>query len=92
MILIRSLVFQALFYTSTLLLMVLSLPVFVLPARWGWPVVPLWALALMGVAILIVLCLLVYCVMKMQAAKKRKDRGLEDIQTEFQTETWRKLN
>jgi 1-acyl-sn-glycerol-3-phosphate acyltransferase len=43
MILIRSLVFQALFYTSTLLLMVLSLPVFVLPARWGWPVVPLWA-------------------------------------------------
>lgn len=43
MILFRSLVFQALFYASTVVLMVGSLPVFVLPARWGWPVVPLWA-------------------------------------------------
>ncbi|MAA99281.1 MAG: 1-acyl-sn-glycerol-3-phosphate acyltransferase [Stappia sp.] len=43
MILLRSLVFQALFYLSTLALMILALPVFVLPRKTGWPVVPFWA-------------------------------------------------
>jgi 1-acyl-sn-glycerol-3-phosphate acyltransferase len=43
MILLRSLVFQFLFYVSTLVLMVVSLPVFALPRSAGWPVVPFWA-------------------------------------------------
>jgi len=43
MILLRSLTFQVLFYLSTAALMILSLPVFLLPPRMGWPVVPLWA-------------------------------------------------
>lgn len=43
MLLLRSLLFQALFYISTLVLMIAGLPVFVMPRRRGWPLVPFWA-------------------------------------------------
>ena len=43
MLLIRSLLFQGLFYLSTLVLMIGGLPVFILPRRLGWPLVPFWA-------------------------------------------------
>ena len=43
MLVFRSLLFHGLFYATTLGLMLLALPVFVLPRRVGWPVVPLWA-------------------------------------------------
>ncbi|SHM94143.1 lysophospholipid acyltransferase family protein [Roseibium suaedae] len=43
MVLLRSLVFHALFYSLTLLMMVVVSPVFLLPRRWGWWVVPTWS-------------------------------------------------
>ncbi|GGE99585.1 1-acyl-sn-glycerol-3-phosphate acyltransferase [Stappia taiwanensis] len=43
MLLLRSLLFHALFYLVTLGLMILFSPVLILPRRWGWPVVPFWA-------------------------------------------------
>ena len=43
MLLVRSLFFQGLFYLSTLVLMIGGLPVFILPRRLGWPLVPFWA-------------------------------------------------
>ncbi|WP_067338373.1 lysophospholipid acyltransferase family protein [Stappia indica] len=43
MLLLRSLVFQVLFYLSTFVLMILGSPVFLLPRRLGWPLVPFWA-------------------------------------------------
>jgi 1-acyl-sn-glycerol-3-phosphate acyltransferase len=41
--LVRSLLFQGLFYLSTLVLMIAGLPVFFMPRRMGWPLVPFWA-------------------------------------------------
>lgn len=43
MILLRSSLFQVLFYTLTLVLMILFSPVMLLPRRWGWWVVPTWS-------------------------------------------------
>lgn len=43
MLALRSLLFNAAFYISTLVLMVVWLPVLVLPRRWSWHVVPFWA-------------------------------------------------
>ncbi|MBS8261786.1 1-acyl-sn-glycerol-3-phosphate acyltransferase [Roseibium polysiphoniae] len=43
MLLLRSTLFQILFYLSTFVLMVLFSPVFLLPRRWGWWVVPFWS-------------------------------------------------
>ncbi|WP_208984029.1 lysophospholipid acyltransferase family protein [Roseibium aggregatum] len=43
MVFLRSTLFQILFYTVTLLLMILFAPVMLLPRRWGWWVVPTWS-------------------------------------------------
>lgn len=43
MILLRSLLFQGAFYLTTLVMMVALAPVLLMPRKWGWPVVPLWA-------------------------------------------------
>ena len=43
MLLLRSTLFQVLFYTVTLLEMVLFSPVMLLPRKWGWPIVPFWS-------------------------------------------------
>lgn len=40
---LRSSVFQILFYLCTFLMMVLFSPVFLLPKKWGWWVVPTWS-------------------------------------------------
>lgn len=45
MVLLRSLVFHALFYSVTLAMMIVFSPVLLLPRRWGWWVVPLWSRA-----------------------------------------------
>lgn len=47
MTLLRSTLFQVLFYSLTLILMILFSPVMLLPRRWGWWVVPLWSKALL---------------------------------------------
>lgn len=43
MLLLRSTLFQILFYFVTLVLMILFSPVMLLPRRWGWWVVPTWS-------------------------------------------------
>ncbi|MEP3045379.1 MAG: lysophospholipid acyltransferase family protein [Roseibium sp.] len=43
MLLLRSTVFQILFYLVTLLLMLLFSPVMVLPKKWGWWILPAWS-------------------------------------------------
>lgn len=43
MILIRSTVFQILFYSVTLIMMVTGLPLLLLPRSMGWWIVPLWS-------------------------------------------------
>ncbi|ASP35100.1 1-acyl-sn-glycerol-3-phosphate acyltransferase [Labrenzia sp. VG12] len=43
MLLLRSTLFQVLFYFVTLILMILFSPVMLLPRRWGWWVVPTWS-------------------------------------------------
>jgi len=43
MLFLRSSIFQILFYTVTLALMVIGSPVLLLPRRWGWWIVPFWA-------------------------------------------------
>lgn len=43
MLALRSLLFNVAFYVSTLVLMVVWLPVLLLPRRWSWHVVPFWA-------------------------------------------------
>ena len=43
MLFLRSSIFQILFYTVTLTLMVIGSPVLLLPRRWGWWIVPFWA-------------------------------------------------
>ncbi|ADZ68572.1 lysophospholipid acyltransferase family protein [Polymorphum gilvum] len=44
MLFLRSLLFNVLFYGVTLVMMIVGAPVvFLLPRRWGWPYVPLWA-------------------------------------------------
>jgi 1-acyl-sn-glycerol-3-phosphate acyltransferase len=45
--LLRSSLFQVLFYTLTLVLMILFSPVMLLPRRWGWWVVPTWSKVLL---------------------------------------------
>lgn len=46
MILLRSTLFQILFYVLNLVLMILFSPVLLLPRKWGWWVVPVWSKAL----------------------------------------------
>ncbi len=46
MLLLRSTLFQVLFYSVTFVLMILFSPVMLLPRRWGWWVVPVWSKAL----------------------------------------------
>ncbi|WP_422373860.1 lysophospholipid acyltransferase family protein [Roseibium sp.] len=43
MLFLRSTLFQVLFYSVTLILMILFSPVMLLPRRWGWWVVPTWS-------------------------------------------------
>jgi len=43
MLFLRSTLFQVLFYSVTLFLMILFSPVMLLPRRWGWWVVPTWS-------------------------------------------------
>ncbi len=43
MLLLRSTLFQILFYTVTFVLMLLFSPVMLLPQRWGWWIVPVWS-------------------------------------------------
>lgn len=49
MLLLRSTLFQVLFYTVTLFLMLLFSPVMLLPRKWGWWVVPTWSRVLQWV-------------------------------------------
>ncbi|WP_299477813.1 1-acyl-sn-glycerol-3-phosphate acyltransferase [uncultured Roseibium sp.] len=43
MLLLRSTLFQILFYSVTLVEMILFSPVMLLPRKWGWPIVPFWS-------------------------------------------------
>ncbi len=43
MLFFRSIVFNFLFYFITAVMMIVLLPVFLLPRKMGWPIVPLWA-------------------------------------------------
>lgn len=43
MLFLRSSLFQIAFYTGTFLLMVMFSPVFLLPRKWGWWIVPFWS-------------------------------------------------
>ncbi|CTQ57069.1 1-acyl-sn-glycerol-3-phosphate acyltransferase [Roseibium album] len=43
MLLLRSTLFQVLFYSVTFVLMVLFAPVMLLPRKWGWWIVPTWS-------------------------------------------------
>ncbi|WP_298963972.1 1-acyl-sn-glycerol-3-phosphate acyltransferase [uncultured Roseibium sp.] len=47
MVLLRSSLFQVLFYSVTFVLMILFSPVMLLPRKWGWWVVPVWSRALL---------------------------------------------
>ncbi|QFT29275.1 1-acyl-sn-glycerol-3-phosphate acyltransferase [Labrenzia sp. THAF82] len=47
MVLLRSSLFQVLFYSVTFVLMILFSPVMLLPRKWGWWVVPVWAKVLL---------------------------------------------
>lgn len=47
MLLLRSTLFQLLFYSVTLIEMILFSPVMLLPRKWGWPVVPFWSRTLL---------------------------------------------
>lgn len=40
---LRSALFLFLFYFVTFIMMVLGMPIFLLPRRWGWWIVPLWS-------------------------------------------------
>ena len=46
MLLLRSTLFQVLFYTVTFVEMILFSPVMLLPRKWGWPIVPFWSRSL----------------------------------------------
>ena len=47
MLLLRSTLFQILFYSVTFVLMILFSPVMLLPRKWGWWVVPTWSKVLL---------------------------------------------
>ena len=47
MLLLRSTLFQVLFYTVTFVEMILFSPVMLLPRKWGWPIVPFWSKTLL---------------------------------------------
>ncbi|WP_298816867.1 1-acyl-sn-glycerol-3-phosphate acyltransferase [uncultured Roseibium sp.] len=47
MVLLRSSLFQVLFYSVTFVLMIMFSPVMLLPRKWGWWVVPVWSRALL---------------------------------------------
>jgi len=47
MVLLRSTLFQVLFYSVTFIEMILFSPVMLLPRKWGWPIVPFWSRSLL---------------------------------------------
>jgi len=66
MLVLRSTLFQILFYGITLVMMIVLSPVMLLPRRWGWWIVPMWSRTLLGL-------------MRYVAGLKVEWRGLENI-------------
>lgn len=66
MLLLRSTIFQILFYGVTLIQMILFSPAMLLPEKWGWWIVPLWSKTLL-------------LIMRITAGLKVEIRGRENL-------------
>lgn len=66
MLILRSTLFQVLFYSVTFVLMILFAPVMLLPRKWGWWVVPVWSQVLQ-------------LIMRLTVGLKVEVRGRENI-------------